>query len=493
MSHTPHVVLAATEAVPLAKAGGLADVTSALAEALAGLGCDVTLILPAYGFIERQTHGLRPRAGFSGSVPVGSDIEPVRLLDGTLSGGEVRLLLVEHEGFFGRDGIYSDPVRGEEYADAAQRWVYLSRAVLAALPALGRAPDILHLNDYHVALSALYRNLDLSNGNALCAQTGVVLALHNLGYQGIYPADRFALTGLPPELMYSMGALEFWGSMNFLKAGLVHADLLTTVSPTYAREIQEASPHGSGLEGVLRERGDDLVGILNGIDTRVWDPATDPTLPARYDATTLGGKSACKRALQERSGLHVETDVPVFGMISRLVHQKGIDPLLEALPAMLKRPLQVVVLGRGHPDYEKRLESMARLYPGRLSVQLDFDDAMAHWIEAGSDFFLMPSLYEPCGLNQMYSQKYGTLPLVRKTGGLADTVEPWNPETGEGTGFVFEHADVQGVRWALGVALEAWNRPEVWRKLRQNAMAKDFSWDRRGAEYVALYERVFGG
>jgi starch synthase len=490
MREVPRVVLAAAEAVPLAKAGGLGDVTSALASALTAAGCEVTLLLPAYGFIDRSQLRVRPLHGFRTFVRIAERDEPVQLLEGVLPGTAVRLLLIDHEGFFARDGIYEDPVRGEEFTDAVERWVFLSRAVLAALPALGLAPDVLHLNDYHVALSAAYRSVEARAGHRFLARTGIVLGLHNLGYQGCYPAERFDVTGLPGEFMASMGALEFWGQMNFLKAGLVHADLLTTVSPTYAREIQESAECGYGLQDLLRQRSDDLVGILNGIDTNRWDPASDALIPARYDSTSLAGKAECKRTLQRRSGLVPDAHVPLFGMISRLVTQKGVDLLLETLPRMLRMPLQVVLLGRGQREYERRLATIAREHPGRISIQLVFDDALAHWIEAGSDFFLMPSRYEPCGLNQMYSMRYGTVPLVRRTGGLADTVRDWDPKSRQGTGFVFDAYSADAFLATIRRACAIYKNPELFALLRQSGMQEDFSWARSARSYLALYERA---
>ncbi len=483
------VVLAATEAVPLAKTGGLGDVTSALAQALATTGCDVTLVLPAYGFIDRAAHALVPQNDASTVVRVGERDEPVRVLLGTLSGTHVRLLLIDHPGYFDRAGIYLD-AQGREYEDAVDRWVYLSRAVLAALPALGKPPDVLHLNDYHTALSAAYRDLELATGNAFLTRTGIVLGLHNLGYQGTYPAERFARTGLPAEFMHSMGALEFWGGMNFLKAGVVHADLLTTVSPTYAREIQASSELGHGLHDVLRQRGPDLVGILNGIDTHVWDPARDALLPARYDARVLAGKATCKRALQQRCGLSPEAHTPLFGMISRLVEQKGVDLLLEALPQLMRMPVQIVLLGRGHADYERLLAAFAHEHPRRIAVHLEFDDALAHWIEAGSDFFLMPSRYEPCGLNQMYSMRYGSVPVVRRTGGLADTVQEWDPDAQAGTGFLFDAYEAGAFLEAIRRACAAFARPEDMARLRRAGMSEDFSWQVSAQRYRAVYERA---
>jgi starch synthase len=481
------VVLAAAEAVPFVKSGGLADVISALAAELARSGRDVTLILPAYAQIDRDRFGFAPLGGAALHIPIGNRREPLHLLQGQLPAEPVRVLLLDHPGYFGRPGIYLDPQTGQEYPDAAERYIFLSRAVLAALTVLGAPPDVLHLNDHHVALAAAYRYTGQDVPPGFLRQTAIVFGIHNLAYQGVYPPDHFALTGLPESLMRPLGPLEFWGRMNFMKAGLVFSDALVTVSPTYAREIQSDPALGCGLEGVLRERGSDLHGILNGIDTRVWDPEHDLQLPARFSRDQLEGKAVCKRELQQRCGFEPAPHTPLFGMISRFVEQKGIDLVLEAMDTLLQWPLQLVMLGQGESQHEARLRDLARSHSDRLSVHVGFDDRLAHEIEAGCDFFLMPSRYEPCGLNQMYSMRYGTVPVVRTTGGLSDTVIDWDPQSLSGTGFVFGRYAADALFEAVRRALAAYGDAMAMQRLIAAGMQADFSWANSARRYLEVY------
>lgn len=479
------VVLAAAEAVPFAKSGGLGDVTGALAAALSAAGARVTIVLPAYGHIDTQELGFQ-RLAASFTVPVGNRDEACTLWWGRQPRSDAATLLIDHPGYFHRAGMYLDADSGAEYDDAAARWIFFSRALLAALPHLGKAPDVLHLNDHHCALAAAYRAVGAGFPAAYLQHTAVVFGIHNLGYQGLYDAADFVLTGLPAACMAPLGPLEFWGRMNAMKAGLVLADTLVTVSPTYAREIQESPDFGFGLEGVLRTRHQNLFGILNGIDESIWDPGRDPLLPARFDRTRMEGKAVCKRALQERSGLPAEPRTPLFGIVSRLVEQKGIDLLLAALDLLGEARLQVVLLGRGDPEIEARLIERARSLPARLAVYLDFDDTLAHWIEAGSDFFLMPSRYEPCGLNQMYSMRYGTVPVVRRTGGLADTVQDWDGSSG--TGFVFGPATAAALASSITRAVAVYQDDTQMQALRRAGMRQDFSWSRSARCYLEVYD-----
>ena len=482
------VVLATAEALPFAKVGGLADVAGALPRELARLGARVTLVMPAYRAIERARFDLRPVERVSGgTVPVGARLEPWRLESARMPDADVEVLFVGGS-LFERDGIYTDPHTGRAFPDEAERWIFFCRAALAALRALGRRPDVLHLNDFHTALAAAY----LRQPEAAAGLQGAasLLSIHNLGYQGLFDARLFPLTGLPAWYMAPLAPLEFWGRMNFMKAGLVLSDALSTVSPTYAREIQGSDEFGYGLQGVLRERSDDLFGILNGIDDGVWNPSLDPLIAARYDCGDPAPKETCKRALLERVGLPYEAHTPVFGCISRLADQKGFDLLLAALPRLLERGLQLVVLGSGQREYESALLGATREHPRQVSVTLTFDDALAHAIEAGCDFFLMPSRYEPCGLNQMYSLKYGTVPVVRQTGGLADTVQEWNPARREGNGFVFAPYTPEALRDAVERALAAFADPHSMRRLRLAGMGADFSWTRSARRYLDVYERA---
>ena len=476
------------EAVPLAKVGGLADVAGALPPELERQGARVRIVMPGYRDIDRSRWGLRPTPLVGDPhVTVGKHREPWRLESARLPGSGVEILTIGGR-YFDRPGLYLDPSTGREFEDQLERWVFFCRAALAALRARGQRLDVLHLNDHHTALAAAFvRHPD---PDPFFASTATLFSIHNLGYQGLFPAARFPTLGLPAAFMEPLGPFEFWGRLNLMKAGLVLSDLLGTVSPTYAIEIQESEEHGYGLQGVLRSRRADLVGILNGIDDRAWDPAVDPQIAAHYGPETLAGKQECRRALRARFGMPDDARRPLFGMIGRLVTQKGIDVLLEALPELLPTGLQLVVLGSGQEEYERALLALARRWPDQVAVTLEFDDPLAHAIEAGCDFFLMPSRYEPCGLNQMYSLRYGTVPIVRRTGGLADTVREWDPERGEGNGFLFGPSTPQALAAAVHRALATFADPESMLRLRRNGMAEDFSWRRSAREYLEVYREA---
>jgi starch synthase len=475
----------AAESVPFVKVGGLGDVAGALPRELERAGARVVLVLPAYRDIDRSRFGIE-RVALPGAptVPVGTRREPWWLERATLPGSQVPVLFVGGR-YFDRTGTYTDPRSGRDFEDAAERWIFFARAALAALESHGERLDVLHLNDHHTALAAAYVRHPVPP--AFFGATATYFSIHNLGYQGVYAGDRFGLTGLPASFMAPMGAFEFYGAMNLMKGGLVLADRLGTVSPTYAQEIQESEDAGRGLQGVLRSRRHDLDGILNGIDTDVWDPSRDPHLATAFDRDHLEGKEACRRALRARLGLPDDPQRPLFGSIGRLVGQKGIDIMLRALPDLLSSGLQLAVLGSGQADFEQALVDLARRYPRQLSVTLEFDDVLAHGIEAGSDFFLMPSRYEPCGLNQMYSLRYGTVPIVRRTGGLADTVQEWSARDGTGNGFLFGAYEPVALVAAVRRALAAYADPATMQRLRRNGMAADFSWRRSAAGYLDAY------
>jgi starch synthase len=479
-----HIAMIAAEAVPYVKVGGLADVAGALPRQLAALGARVTLVLPGYRRIDRASHGFhpKPRAG-SKTVSIGGRLEAWTMEAGRLPDSEVEVLLVGGR-FFVRDGVYTDPQTGRDFDDQAERWVFFARAALAALAA-GPSIDVLHCNDYHTALVVPYARA-LEPGHA-AASAATFFSIHNLGYQGVFRSTAFRLTGLPETYMAPMGAFEFWGGMNLMKGGLVLADLLGTVSPTYAQEIQSSDEFGHGLQGVLRGRSQDLVGILNGVDTRIWNPRRDPWIEAHYDAADPSGKLQCKRALLERLGLPFEASRPLFGCITRLAAQKGIDLLLGAVPLLVESGAQLVVLGSGQPELERTLHAWARRFPRQISVTSAFDEPLAHAIEAGADFYLMPSRYEPCGLNQLYSLAYGTIPIVRRTGGLADTVRDWDGRRGDGTGFVFGPTTVEALSNAIRRALAAFHEPAALRTLMLNGMGQDFSWERSARRYLDAY------
>jgi len=471
----------ASEVAPLSKTGGLGDVLGALPAALAEAGDVVAVVSPRYGFIDAARAGFTPR---DRAVRVRGEATTVW----SRTRGRLTHYLVEHERFFGsRRALYAE--HGHEYGDNAERFAYLCRAGLEVPAAFGHRPAVLHLNDWQTALAAWLLRHQHQTDPAL-ARTRSVFTIHNLAYQGSYSKELLPALGLPWELFRPDG-VEFHDRLNLMKAGLVFADAVTTVSPTYAREI--TTPQGGeGLDGLLRRRQGQLHGILNGIDVAEWNPASDPHLPAHFDAQRLAGKAACKRALQEELGLPQRAEVPLLALVGRLVDQKGIDLLLAALPELLRRDLQVAVLGSGRHDWEEALRQSAHHHGGRLAVRIGFDEGLAHRIEAGADLFLMPSRFEPCGLNQLYSLRYGTVPVVRRVGGLADTVEDFDGWR-RGTGFVFGDYDHRAMLTAVRRALELFRDKRAWHAMMRRGMELDHSWARSAGRYRELYRGLVEG
>lgn len=472
----PTLLFVTPECTPFAQAGGLGDVAASLPKALARLGLRPHVVMPLYASVDRG--GLEPLPHRL-RVPVGNDLREVRVWRGSLA-SEVPVYFLDDPGAFDRPGIYGP--NGDSYPDNLQRFVLLSRGAFDVVEAVGLEPDVVHVHDWPTALSALY-------AQEQPRPLPTVLTLHNVGYQGIFPLDLFSSTGLGPRTL-DPGCLEHYGSLNLLKGGILHASSLTTVSPTYAREIQRPS-FGCGLDGVLRSRAGDLVGVLNGIDEEVWNPSTDPCLPSRFDAEDLTGKAACKAALQREAGFAERPEIPLFGLVTRLTYQKGLDVLARALGRILSLDVQMVLLGTGDPDAERFFETATRSRPDRFRAWIDFDSALAHRIEAGCDFFVMPSRYEPCGLNQLYSLRYGTLPVVRATGGLDDSVVNYDETTGDGTGFKFHDLNPQSMFDVVGWAVSTWyDRPDHVARMRRRAMKQDFSWDKAARRYVEVYEQA---
>jgi starch synthase len=481
---TMKVLFASSEIAPFAKTGGLADVCEALPKALVPLGVQPTLVLPYYRIVKEGKWNLG-RAITDLPVGLGDAEIKANILQGRLN--EVTpVFFVQCDEFFDRDYLYGTP-KGD-YEDNAQRFAFFSRTVLALSEALDQQWDVIHCHDWQTALIPVYLNTAFS-GHPLFSKTKSLLTIHNLGYQGIFPPEIFPLLGLPPHL-FSMEWLEFWGKVNFLKGGIIFADQLTTVSPTYAKEIQTPE-FGYGLEGVLKDQTAKLAGILNGVDYTQWNPADDPHLPANYDPDGLKGKKVCKEELLRRCGLSPDLmERPLLGMISRLAGQKGLDILSQVVERMMAEGIGLVILGAGEEKYGRLLTTMAKKYPKQMSVTIAFEESLAHQIEAGCDIYLMPSLYEPCGLNQMYSLKYGTIPVVRKTGGLADTVVEVNAKKRKGTGFLFSAYDPDAFWKAIEKALQCFADKDLWGELIQQAMAQDFSWSRSAGEYFRLYQRL---
>jgi starch synthase len=473
------ILFVASEVAPWSKTGGLGDVAAALPRALAARGHAVSVVSPRYRRIDPASGGL---VRMDRAVRVRGEAGTLLAKEGP---GQPTFYFVEHERFFGsRDGIYGDGWR--EYPDNAERFAYLCRAALALPAATGRRPAIVHGNDWQTGLCPYLLRHEHGRDPAL-AGARTVFTIHNLAYQGVFPKSVVPHLGLPWDV-FRLEAMEFHDQLNLMKAGLTFADALTTVSPTYAKEILTHEA-GAGLDSVLRQRRGDLHGILNGIDVAEWDPERDPHLPARYSARDLSGKAACKAALQAELGLPVRADVPLVAAVSRLADQKGVDLVAAVLPDLLAREVQVALLGSGEPRYEEGFARAARDRPDRMAARIGFDEPLAHRIEAGADAFLMPSRYEPCGLNQMYSLRYGTVPIVRAVGGLEDTVEDydgWN----RGTGFKFSAYSPQAFLLAIRRALDAWRDRRAWSGIVERGMAQDFSWDRSAASYEALYRTL---
>ena len=471
---------ASSEMAPWAKTGGLADVSAALPKALAARGHEVTCFLPRYGSIAF------PPGRFIGSVhvPVDNVHRSAGFYERELA-PNLRVIFVEHPPFFDRQGIYGD--FNGDFGDNEFRFAFFCRAVIEFCRSRGYRPDVFHTHDWQTGLLPVYLKAFYPDDPTLY-RVPTVFTIHNLAYQGQFSAATLGTLGLPDSLD-AEDALDWKGNISYMKGGLLFSEVVTTVSPTYAREIQ-TSEFGQGLESVVRSRADDLVGILNGVDYEEWDPTHDKHIAAPYNETEHTGKARCKRALLEEYGLAKEPDVPLIGIISRLVHQKGFDLVTQAMEALFARPIRMVVLGTGEPDVEEGLREFVRRDPRRFGVRFQYDSGLAHRIEAGCDMILMPSRFEPCGLTQMYSMRYGTIPIVRATGGLADTVQHFDLKRRTGTGFVFEHADATGLIWALDEALAAYAKPGPWTVLMQNAMTRDFSWALSAERYEAVYSHA---
>ncbi len=471
------ILFVASEGLPFSKTGGLADVVEALPKALVGMGHEVGVVLPRYRGTKASSV-LLP----SLSIPMGDRLRFPAVADGSQVTG-VRYYFLDDAEYFDRDQLYA--VQGKDYPDNAERFGEFSRAAIEIAKQVW-LPDVIHCHDWQSALvPVLLRTVYAAD--PLLRGVPVVFTIHNMGYHGLFPREILGRLGLP-ESLFHMEALEFYGKVNFLKAGLVFADYLTTVSRKYAQEIQ-TSEYGHGLDGVVRKRADRLRGILNGVDYSIWSPENDTFLAAKYSARDLSGKRACKKDLLEQFKLPVEDLVrPVIGIVSRFTDQKGFDLIAQVADELLAEELTLVALGAGEPKYEQLFRDLARRFPGKVGAKIAYDNALAHKIEAGADMFLMPSRYEPCGLNQIYSLRYGTVPVVRATGGLDDTIEPFDAKSGRGTGFKFDAYEGRALLACARQALKAYKDQKAWRKLQTNGMAKDFSWQTSAAEYARLYE-----
>jgi starch synthase len=473
------ILFTTSECSPWIKTGGLGDVSAGLSEALTARGLDARVLLPAYRPVLAAAGHRREIA----RLPATAAFPAALLCEATLPSG-VPAWLVDCPALYDRDGgPYQDPATGADWPDNALRFGLLSRvaATLAGRSPLAWRPHILHCNDWQTALAPA--QLHFAGG----PRAATLVCIHNLAFQGLFPAATVAEVGLPAA-SFAADGVEFYGRMSFLKAGVVYGDAIATVSPTYAREIQR-EPLGFGFQALLAARADRLHGILNGIDVRAWDPVTDRLIPRRYDAAHLEAKLENKRALQARMGLP-PADVPLFGFVGRLTRQKGIDLIAAVAPEVAALPAQLVVLGTGERELEAAARGLARVHPDAVAVAIGFDEPLAHLIEAGADAFLMPSRFEPCGLNQMYSQRYGTPPIAHATGGLCDSIVDATPATlagGAATGFLFREPTAAALLGAIERSLAAYRHPPTWRALQRQGMARDFGWDTAAREYVHLY------
>jgi starch synthase len=480
------VLFLSSEVAPFAKTGGLGDVAAALPRALHRSGHDVRVFMPLYSRVAldravfRRVESLRTL-----KVVVGGHAYDVAIYAAPLPGTTMDVFFVHCPPLFARHAIYSHD------ADEHLRFQVFCCAALECAQRMRFAPDVVHCNDWQTALVPLLLKTRFAWDQAIFGRARTVLTIHNLNYQGVFPASAAPQTGVPGESQHLFHQDQLReGRLNFLLHGILYADAITTVSPTYAAEIRTPE-YGAGLEWALRGRGNAVVGILNGVDYGVWNPSTDRAIPHRYSAADLAGKARCKQALLDKAHLPSVPGVPLFGVVSRLAGQKGFALFPAVLPALLQRErFALIVTGTGERHFERHFRQLAQQFPNQVRFVNAFDDELAHQIEAAADFFLMPSRYEPCGLNQMYSLRYGAVPIVRKTGGLADTVELWNPRTGRGTGIVFDTFDPAGLRWAVQSALAVYRDRRAYERLQQNGMAQDFSWEHQVLEYEALYARL---
>jgi starch synthase len=471
------ILFVASEALPYAKTGGLADVIEALPRALVKLGHEVAVFLPRYRDVKTSSVVLP-----SLSIPQGTRLRFPVIASGGVHRG-VRYFFLDDPFYFDRDGLYGD--RKGDFPDNAERFTEFSRAALELAKQVW-LPDIFHCHDWQSAMLPVLLRSSYGDDPVL-TDIPVVFTIHNMGYHGLFPRDAMARAGIPPEVFHP-GGIEFFGNVNFLKGGLVYSDYLTTVSRKYAQEIQ-TSEFGFGLEGVVRTRADRLVGILNGVDYSQWSPERDSLIPAKYSSANLAGKQICKASLIDEFKLLKDNPPrPVIGIVSRFADQKGFDLIAMIIRELLQEDVLLAVLGTGDRRYEELFRALATDFPGRIGAVIAYDNRLAHLVEAGSDIFLMPSRYEPCGLNQIYSLRYGTVPVVRATGGLDDTIDRFDLEHGTGTGFKFAEYAPDALLHAIRQALQHYSNDGVWNRIQLNGMAKDFSWNTSAAEYAKLYE-----
>lgn len=487
-----NILFVSSEVAPFAKTGGLADVASALPKAMFDLGHDFRVIMPKYGVINERKFTLREVIRLKDIViPMGNRAFVASVKSAFLPNTKVQVYFLDYKPYFEREDLYTDPNTHQDYPDNAERFAFLCYGVIETLKLLHWEPHVIHCNDWQTGLIPLLINTTYRN-NPFLQKSRTLFSIHNLAYQGNFPASILPTIGLSQELFFPGSNVEFWGQFSYLKTGLMYSDMLSTVSPTYAQEIQSGSESGCGMEGILSARSADLVGILNGIDYDTWNPETDEIIPYKYSCNNSAGKLQNKKVLAEKNNLEFNPDIPMIGMISRLADQKGFDLVADTIEQMMGFNLQMIILGTGEEKYHRLFLSLAKRYPGKIAVNLRFDNEMAHLIIAGADIFLMPSRFEPCGLTQLYSLRYGTVPVVRRTGGLADTVLDVNDSSENGNGFVFDEYDGQKMIKAIQRALEAYQDQKLWSKISKKGMRQNHSWSASAEEYVKLYTRTAG-
>lgn len=485
MKNSFRIAMIASECTPFVKTGGLADVVGSLPKALSDLGHEVIVILPLYGQIDGIKMNLRP---FLSPLGVWMGNQQEWCAAHTVSSGAVRVYFIDSRKYFDRYGLYHD-ADFNDYLDNPRRFGFFTRAALQLCRDMSFSPDIVHAHDWQSALAPAYLKIWHWNDDIL-GQAASVLTIHNIAYQGVYNAADYDYLGLQWD-NFTPDRFEDHGKVNFLKGGIHYADMVNTVSPNYASETRSPQ-YAFGLAPYLNDKGDDYVGVLNGADYSIWDPQVDPKIPANFSSKDFSGKKECKRQLQGRFLLEEDASIPILGVVSRLVNQKGLDLLARTLEDILNQMrVQFVLLGTGEKNLEAYYGSLPERFPGRVGSYIGYDDELSHWIEAGSDFFLMPSIFEPCGLNQMYSLRYGTLPIVRATGGLDDTVFQYNERTGSGTGFKFWEPSPQAIYYTVGWAVSTfYDRPHHIQKMRETAMSQDFSWKTSAQAYEQLYHQA---
>lgn len=477
----------ASEVSPFAKTGGLGDVTGAFPKALKSNNQEIRVIMPKYKSINERKYVLREVIRLKDiPVTINKVTRTINVKSAFLPDSKVQIYFIEIPEYFGRSGLYTDTTTGKDFTDNAERFAFFCKGALETLKILSWRPDIIHCNDWPSALAPYYLHTVYKNDDFLKG-IKTIFTIHNLSYQGIFKKNVAQNLEIDAKEIEENGAFEHYGNLNLLKGAINYSDQITTVSETYAREVSTNKDFGYGLEKILQKKSKSFTGILNGVDYSVWSPDTDKQIPFKYSEDDLEGKEQNKQALLNRVNLKYQTGIPVIGMISRIVEQKGFALLLEAMDQLMGLNLQFVILGTGDKKIEKQIFSLQKKYPGKISLNQAFDETLAHMIEAGSDLFLMPSAYEPCGMNQMYSLKYGTIPIVHKVGGLAETINEYNPVDKSGNGFVFEKYLAKELIRAVKRALKTYKKSEIWKELQISAMQEDFSWDRSAKAYLNLY------